>query len=52
MAGTRPVLAWVGGGSLLWFYFVILGSAFARLNLLPYEPEKENTPKKTANYAG
>ena len=52
MAGTRPVLAWVGGGSLLWFYFVILGSAFARLNLLPHEPEKENTPKKTANYAG
>ena len=46
MAGTRPVLAWVGGGFLLRFYFAVLGSAFARLNLLLYEPEKENTPKK------
>ena len=46
MAGTRPVLAWVGGGFLLRFYFVVLGSAFARLNLLLYEPEKENPPKK------
>ena len=47
MAGTYPVLAWVGGGFLLWFYFAVLGSAFARLNLLLYEPEKENTLKKT-----
>ena len=46
MAGTRPVLAWEDGGFLLWFCFAVLGSAFARLNLLPYEPEKENTPKK------
>ena len=30
-----------------WRFFVVLGSAFARLNLLLYEPEKENTPKKT-----
>ena len=29
-----------------WRFFVVLGSAFARLNLLLYEPEKENTPKK------
>ena len=47
MAGTRPVLAWEGGGFLLWFYFAVLASAFARLNLLLYESEKENTPKKT-----
>ena len=49
MAGTRPVLAWVGGGFLLWFYFVVLGSAFARLNLLLHEPEKDHLkgpPKK------
>ena len=45
MAGTRPVLAWVGGGFLLWFYFAVLGSAFARLNLLLYEPEKETHQK-------
>ena len=46
MAGTHTVLAWVGGGFLLRFYFVVLGSAFVRLNLLLYEPEKENPPKK------
>ena len=33
-------------------FFFVLGSAFARLNLLFYEPQKKKHSKTTAIYAG
>ena len=33
-------------------FFVVLGSAFAPLNLLVYEPQKKKHSKKTVSYAG
>ena len=41
-----------GRNRKLWFFFVVLGSAFARLNLLVYEPQKKKHSKKTVSYAG
>ena len=34
------------------FFFFVLVSAFAQLNLLLYESQKKNHTKKTASYAG
>ena len=33
-------------------FFFVLGSAFARLNILFYQPQKKNHTKKNASYAG